>query len=745
MNVISSVGKCRMESFFLQIKRLRNSAACRAFIIMALCTRARVGPGITPFAAAYFASRLDRDEETPYMLAGCAAGSFITGFGSESLFAPAACALALIFYLLFEFIGRKLPKLMLDVESRAALTAGLSVLLPALASAGYSPVMWLMGLLTAICAAVSTSVLMIKRLWWCLQARMCIGATVIALAVTGIGIDSTPVAVVCAIIAGMAGRGAMIGALLGSISALTGAGATGFVTVSIIGAAADLVPNVKWQSLLRAIICCGVYTVLILMMGFEFKISILLASCVHVIIPEYWMERVACYCSPLIRRDKRLFAAIRQRDEGRLRALSDAFATLSEACGDADPAFGEQQLITRMRSTLCAGCTQYSKCWQSSNSGAIKLFCQLMTSAIECGGSPFRDGEVPPDIMRLCRRGMTVPARLGNMLADFAVQRHRRIRLMEARRLLASQFGQTAMVLNTMAQEQARPFAMCDGVAAHIKITLKNEGLPVKEVLALKTDSIEVNIELDGHWNRAWLDKAEQVISGALGRQYILHNMSTEGAVFVPCGMMRAVTKSSSLPADPDYPCGDSSLVRRIGGKMLVALSDGMGSGEAAAEESRQVISLMYSLISAGLPRDLTLSTINSVMLSRGGDELFATADLLLVDLETGRAEFTKLAASSSYIVRGKAVHVVEGGKLPLGILDEVNPGLHYTNLRKGDVVFMMTDGVTDALPEDTLSELMIEAVRSKEEDMARYIVDAAAMCASGRRDDMTAVCIRIA
>ena len=46
--------------------------------------------------------------------------------------------------------------------------------------------------------------------------------------------------------------------------------------------------------------------------------------------------------------------------------------------------------------------------------------------------------------------------------------------------------------------------------------------------------------------------------------------------------------------------------------------------------------------------------------------------DMLLIDLARGRAEFTKLSASRSYILRGGRVLTVEGGKLPLGILEKI-------------------------------------------------------------------------
>ncbi len=725
------------------IPAIRDAVQWRELFVMAVCARARIGPGITPFAAAYFAAGMKDEKKLPAMLAGCALGAFCTGTGDGALFAPVSCALALIFGTIQQFVSTKIPRFRMSGSSAAALNAGLSVLLPMLASVGYDPLMWLGSIIVAVAAAITAPVFMAKDVWWCAQARQFAAACAVTLCAAGIGIAPEPVAVFCTVAAGAAGRGAIVGALLGIICIMEGGGAEGTAMLSIAGAAADIAPGKK--AIGRALAGCAAYAAFTAFSGSDFNILIPAAAALTVFIPRSVSESIEASCIPPRQRDGRLLKAMRRRDEARLRALSDAFAGLSDVCGAGDPAFGEQQLITRMRSALCAGCPEYARCWPGANSGAIKLFCQLMTAAIECGGSPFTGGEVPPEIMRLCRRGVTVPARLGNLLADFAAQRHRRIRLMEARRLIAAQFSQAAVALNAMAHEQARPFALRDGAAAHVKRALADDGYPVGDVLVLKMDQMEVNVALNGRWNREKLDSAAKIISRTLDMPYILHNISGNSAVFVPGGMLKAETMTSALPADPDHPCGDSSIVREMGRRMFVAISDGMGSGEAAAEESRRVISLMHSLVSAGLPRELALTTINGVLLSRGGEELFATADMLVIDLDSGRAEFTKLAASRSYIVRGNNVHVIEGGRLPLGILDDVQPGVKCADLKRGDVVFMMTDGVTDAFTEKQLTEVMLRTVRSANDDPARCLVDEAARNAHGRRDDMTAVCVRIA
>ncbi|MBQ2698355.1 MAG: SpoIIE family protein phosphatase [Firmicutes bacterium] len=741
------MGKIDLRSFTGHVSRLFSPANARrwqAFFAMALLARARMGPDAAPFAAAYFAAGLRNADTGPAMLAGCALGAFITGFDGAALAAPVACAAALMLHMLLNFIGGKLPALNMDAPSRAALNAGLSTLLPALAAAGYAPGMWLGALMCAIIAAVTAMVIMAEDVWWCACLKHIAAAAAVTLAAAGTGLDPAPVAALCAIIAGCAARGAFTGAALGVVCAFTGGGIPALSAVAVMGAAADIAPPGRFRQAGRSLLAGAAYGILALVMDMEFSPWMFGAAAAQAVIPQRFFEDIVRSCAPPARRDMRLMSALRRRDEDRLRALSDAFTSLSDACGASDPAFGEQQLITRMRAALCAGCSEYEKCWPGMGSGAVKLFCQLMTSAIECGGSPFPRGEVPPDIMRLCRRGMTVPNRLGAMLADFAAQRHRRIRLMEARRLIGAQFAQAAALLNTMAAENASPLALREGAAAHVKQGLISAGLPVKDVLAVRLENMEITAALNVPWTNERLARAAPVISAAMDRQFMPISVNGATAVFTPAGSFRAIAASSALPADPDSPCGDSCLIRKSAGKLFVALSDGMGNGEAAAEESCRVTGLMHSLVSAGLPRELAASTVNGVLLSRGGEELFATADMLMIDLDTGRAEFTKLAACRSYIVRGGRIQLIEGGQLPLGILDEVRPGIQQADLRRGDMVFMITDGVVDALSEPKMMEMMLEMAGGEPSKTARRLIDAAAGAAD-RRDDMTAVCVKIA
>ena len=174
---------------------------------------------------------------------------------------------------------------------------------------------------------------------------------------------------------------------------------------------------------------------------------------------------------------------------------------------------------------------------------------------------------------------------------------------------------------------------------------------------------------------------------------------------FIRLSRLRATAAVSCHSRQAGVPCGDSHSIRMLeGDRLLMMLSDGMGSGADAARESAQTLRLLGRFLEADVSRELALETVNELMLARSDSDMFATVDMCLIDLATGMAEFTKLAACRSLILRKGEVIAVEGGKLPLGILERVQPTVYAIRLEPGDVVVMASDGVMDAVAPEVLS-----------------------------------------
>lgn len=195
-------------------------------------------------------------------------------------------------------------------------------------------------------------------------------------------------------------------------------------------------------------------------------------------------------------------------------------------------------------------------------------------------------------------------------------------------------------------------------------------------------------------------------------------------------------------------PSGDSHLICMLDETRLLALiSDGMGSGPDAARESAQAARLLGRFLRAGVDCGLAVETVNALLLNRGGEDMFATADLLVLDLSTGEAAFTKQAACPTWIARGGEALRVEGGRLPLGILERVSAESTRARLVPGDVALLVSDGVLDAAGPGLLEALLLDGAAAGDSmaRLAERVLDAAgAACPGGRRDDMTAICLRV-
>ena len=120
-----------------------------------------------------------------------------------------------------------------------------------------------------------------------------------------------------------------------------------------------------------------------------------------------------------------------------------------------------------------------------------------------------------------------------------------------------------------------------------------------------------------------------------------------------------------------------------------------MGSGAEAALQSEATISILKRLLESGFDRESAVRTVNSVLLARSVEESFATIDLAVFDLHKGQLELIKVGAAPTYIKRGREVVRIDSACLPIGILSSIEIESTSRKLADGDIVVMVTDGLT--------------------------------------------------
>lgn len=158
-----------------------------------------------------------------------------------------------------------------------------------------------------------------------------------------------------------------------------------------------------------------------------------------------------------------------------------------------------------------------------------------------------------------------------------------------------------------------------------------------------------------------------------------------------------------------------------------MALSDGMGSGEIAFEESTMVVEMLEELLNAGFPVKTAIQIMNTALVIGREEVRFSTIDVSLFDLYSGECEFVKAGASTTYIKRGEQVERIQSVALPIGVIQDIEIETVTKQLESGDFVIMVTDGVIDTLPASNQDELMeqfiSEAQIQNPRELAHYIL----------------------
>ncbi len=172
---------------------------------------------------------------------------------------------------------------------------------------------------------------------------------------------------------------------------------------------------------------------------------------------------------------------------------------------------------------------------------------------------------------------------------------------------------------------------------------------------------------------------------------------------------------------------------------VMVALCDGMGSGEKAEKVSENAITLIEDFYKAGFEHDVTLKSVNS-FLRIDNDESFSALDVMVFDRKTGRADIVKLASPPTYVKKSTHTVRVDSSSLPLGIVSEITPSVTSREVEDGDCFVFVTDGVYDCFEGDSLSSFINNCSGKNPSVIASAVLEEGKKRMKTLADDMTVV-----
>ena len=195
---------------------------------------------------------------------------------------------------------------------------------------------------------------------------------------------------------------------------------------------------------------------------------------------------------------------------------------------------------------------------------------------------------------------------------------------------------------------------------------------------------------------------------------------------------------AAECPGAGGEQTGDTACIRELDRLSLAAISDGMGTGEAARRESEQTVNMVADLVACGLPIDSAAELVNRLLLIKEGGETYATLDAMLFDRASGSVIAAKHGAPASYILRHGRLNALSAEALPVGIVEEAKTAVFRVHVKRGDVLIMMSDGVSDALGDRLCEALLSTCGQGDPEAAANALIERARRM--GGADDMTAI-----
>jgi stage II sporulation protein E len=332
--------------------------------------------------------------------------------------------------------------------------------------------------------------------------------------------------------------------------------------------------------------------------------------------------------------------------------------------------------------------------------------------------------------------------------------------LEDARRLVSDQLVGVSDIMKDLSQEISYEANELIKQEKQIEEALETLGLAIRhvKVLSLEEGNIEIEIlHLSPYGEDECRKLAAPLLSEIIGEHIAVkescryNNDDGWTIVLGSAKSFNVETGVASAAKGGGLISGDCFSTLELGqSQYAIAMSDGMGNGERANIESRTALELLKQLLKCGMDVKVAIKAINSVLILRSQEEMFATLDLALIDLHTAEARFLKKASAPSFIKRGDEVFAISDNNLPIGMIQNIEVEMVRSQLKPGDLLIMMTDGAYDppaqTLDADRRIRRMITEIETRDpQTFADLLLEKVIRDTQGEiRDDMSIMVTRV-
>lgn len=401
------------------------------------------------------------------------------------------------------------------------------------------------------------------------------------------------------------------------------------------------------------------------------------------------------------------------------------------------------KVFSSLQQGVCFGCGKKKECWN-------KYFNETANDIMIISG--IRQGtKGKTSLESRCIKPNSLLRHINHHYGDFVSSVSSKMKISEMRGAVSDQFLCVSDFLYNLSEKWDIALKEDESRSRSIFSVLKDSGIDVLSVRYLTNSVSPVKIELEFYENINEIDffKIQSILELTTSYKFKKPqvDLSLEGTkiIFSESFSYKLIYGYFQIPLSESKICGDAvGHTLDDAGNETVILSDGMGTGSRAYIDASMTVALLENLLSAGFSFENSIRAVNSALIMKSTDESLSTVDTFSLNLYTGKAVFHKAGATFSFIRRKDSVKIIKEETMPVGIIRSVSAGEICENMKGGDIVLLVSDGVT-ANDCGWINDEMLAWSTNNMEDLAKHIASLSKMRSTkDLADDITVVAIKV-
>lgn len=400
------------------------------------------------------------------------------------------------------------------------------------------------------------------------------------------------------------------------------------------------------------------------------------------------------------------------------------------------------RLFSSLQQKVCDGCERKATCWNKDFDITARDI--LYIAGIEQG----KGGRI--SLAVTCKRYDLLCRAVSASYPAYSAAMASKTRVSEMRRILTDQFVTLSDFLSELSANVSESRTRDRSKSAYIKSAMNDSGIAVAglDCFFFKGRAM-VEITLFEPPDNSSLNRMKALLELITKRRFeapeicdgdtdTLLMFREKSAYKITGGYSQRALKAGNL-------CGDTVAIFTSGFNFFNAIiSDGMGTGSRAAIDSTMACSIIEKLVCSDFSYKSALKMVNSSLIMKSTDETISTVDALQINPYTCRAAFYKAGGAVSFIRQDDRVTIIEKPSLPLGIIRNTSFAYEEKQLKRGDIILLVSDGVTSQ-DYSWINDELLAWSKSDMQSLSAHIASLARLKSEkATRDDITVVAVRV-